>query len=408
MPDYQKNILEAIYSDLSVIDEYGLKPSMFTGDYKKLFQAFKEIYDKGLEVDAELMLGFAERFGFSISIFSDLDRFRGNAKFYVDAHLEKLRIEKLRLLQYKISDCIGEGQKSDEIINEIEKELTSIIMENEKEVTGVKDIIIEVVKNIEERGKLKGKLTGIPSGYPWIDKFTGGFHNGDLIILGARTSIGKTAFQLSMINKIASTYPVGIYSGEMDIKILTERLIAINGDVNLLAIRTGGLKPVDYHNITEAAGFLYSSNILIDDTPGIKLNRLKSKMRIMRKKGAEIIFIDYLTKINNKFGALKRHEQVGEISETLKNMARELDIPVVALSQVGRGTEGKMPTLADLRESGDIEQDADLIIFLHRDRDEVETVAKIAKHRNGPLGKADLLFRKKSASFVEDTIENRE
>lgn len=392
MADYQKNILEAIYSDLSVIDEYGLKQSMFTGDYKKLFQAFKEIYDKGLEVDAGLMIGLAERFGFSISVFSDLGRSRGNAKFYVDAHLEKLRIEKLRLLQYKISDCIGEGQKSADIINEIEKELTNIVMENEKEVTQVKDVITDVVKNIEKRGKLKGNLTGIPSGYPWIDKFTGGFQKGDLVILGARTSIGKTAMALSMINKIAAHYPTGLYSGEMDINILTERLIAINGDVNLQAIRTGGLKPGDYHNITEAAGFLYSSNILIDDTPGIKLNRLKSKMRIMRKKGAEIIFIDYITKINNKSSALKRHEQVAEISETLKNMARELNIPVVALSQVGRGTEGKMPTLADLRESGDIEQDADLIIFLHRDRDEVETVAKIAKQRNGPLGKADLLF----------------
>lgn len=204
--------------------------------------------------------------------------------------------------------------------------------------------------------------------------------------------------------------PVGFFTLEMSDMALLQRLVSSEARINSEHLRTGMLSPANFNDLTEAAGKIYEAPLFIDDTPSIKLLDLRAQARRMKsQKDIEIIFIDYLTLISSEHRDLPRHEQIAEISRSLKALARELDIPVVALSQVRRETEGKKPTLADLRESGSIEQDADVVIFLHRDRgnefDEEQVPQNIvtdlilAKQRNGPVGTIQIAFIPKYTKF---------
>jgi replicative DNA helicase len=239
---------------------------------------------------------------------------------------------------------------------------------------------------------------------------TSGFQNSEFIIIGARPSVGKTALALTMAANMAihRKIPVGFFTLEMADMALMQRLLSSEARINSEKLRTGMLRPADFHNLTEAAGRIYEAPLFIDDTPNIKLLDLRAQARRMKsKEGIKILFVDYIGLIEpeNK-NNVPRHEQVAEISRSLKSLARELELPIVCLSQVGRQSEGKPPTLADLRESGSIEQDADVVLFLHREREDtrdahgqegggagnVETDLVIAKQRNGPVGTVKLAF----------------
>jgi len=274
-----------------------------------------------------------------------------------------------------------------------------------------RDLIHETVEMIEKLYRSKEAFTGIPSGFDDLDTMTSGFQNSELAIIGARPSMGKTALALTMASHIAMSkkIPVAFFSLEMSDKALCMRLVSSEARIESEKIRSGLLTPRDFGNLMEASGRIYESPLWIDDTPGIKLLDLRSKARRLKSQhGVKIIFIDYLTLIGSDNRDVPRHEQIAEISRSLKGLARELDIPVVALSQLRRDAEGKQPNLADIRESGSIEQDADLVIFLHRER---ETDAKadkkgdgkteliIAKQRNGPVGKIDIVFVPKYVRF---------
>jgi len=252
----------------------------------------------------------------------------------------------------------------------------------------------EAVEQIEKAYRTSGELQKVTSGYTQIEKLTNGFQPGDLIILGARPSIGKTSLALNMATRISVKYsvPVGFFSCEMSRQQLVNRIIAAEGKINLAGIRSGVIRESDFSRITGVCAKLYLSQLIIDDTPDISLAQLKSKSRQMKRMGCQIIFVDYLTLIRYGKAQVPRHERVGEISKSLKSLARELEIPIMALSQVGRSAEGRMPTLSDLRQSGEIEEDADLIMLLHRERDQQETRICVAKNRNGATDTVSLAF----------------
>ena len=285
-------------------------------------------------------------------------------------------------------------------------------------VQHVQNLIGPLIENIEKVYKNKKELVGIPSGLTSLDTMTYGFQNSEMIIIGARPSMGKTALALSMIQHIAieKKIPTAFFSLEMSNVQVMQRLLSQESRLSGEKIRTGALKLEHFQRLQDAAGRIYVSPLWIDDTPNMKLLELRSTARRLRAQNkVEIIFIDYIGLIQNENTNIPRHEQIGEVSRSLKSLARELKIPIVVLSQVGRQSEGNKPTLADLRDSGSIEQDADVIMFLHRER--VETSGKeekpqtiptellLSKQRNGPTGTAKIVFVPRYTKFENPAEE---
>lgn len=304
-----------------------------------------------------------------------------------------------------IANSHDEREDSKLIVEEAEKAIFEI---NDKQQTNkfkdAKEVVQRTVEAIEKRYQTKDKYTGVPSGFNTLDDMTSGFQKQEMIIIGARPSVGKTAFALTLAanTSIKQKISTGFFTLEMSAESLMQRVIAAEARIESGRIRSGFLKNSDFHLLTDAAGRIYESPLFIDDTPNITLLELRAQARRMKAKhDIDIIFIDYIGLITSENKAIPRHEQMSEVSRSLKSLARELDIPVVVLSQVGRQSEGKAPGLADLRESGAIEQDADMVMFLHRDRgiesedgppDSIETELIIAKQRNGPVGIVKMAF----------------
>jgi len=282
-----------------------------------------------------------------------------------------------------------------------------------------REVIQQTITAIEKRYQTKDNYTGVPGGFSALDDMTSGFQNQEMIIIGARPSVGKTAFALSLASNvaIAQGIPCGFFTLEMSAMSLMQRIIASEARINSQRLRSGLLRPSDFNALTDAAGRIYEAPLYIDDTPNIRLLELRSSARRMKSKhDVKILIVDYIGLISTEDKSIPRHEQMAEVSRSLKSLARELDIPIIALSQVGRQSEGKEPGLADLRESGAIEQDADMVMFLHRDRgisDEgegppemIETQLIVAKQRNGPVGTVKLAFIPHFTKFETLTYQN--
>lgn len=291
-------------------------------------------------------------------------------------------------------------------------------------------LVTQAVDRIQHRVKY-GNVDGIKSGFAQLDDMTGGFQNSEFVVIGARPSVGKTAFAISMAINISihRKIPTGFFSAEMTSLAIMERILAAEAHVDAKKIRNGTLRNQDTVAIIDAASRIYEGKLYIQDTPNIRLMELRSQARKMkRERGIKILFIDYISLINPEASpTTPRHEQVAEVSRSLKALARELEIPIVALSQVTRDAEGKEPNLANLRDTGSIEQDADVVILLHRDRNidsssqqndfrrerEEETpivmggfsVQKtkviVAKQRNGETGVITMGFQNQLVRFVE-------
>jgi replicative DNA helicase len=287
----------------------------------------------------------------------------------------------------------------------------------------VKEIIPETIKLIEKLFHSKSQFTGVPSGFEDLDTYTSGFQPAEFIIIGARPSIGKTALALAMAANIAirKNIPAAFFTLEMPDQALARRRISAEANIDSNALRAGSrlLKASDLNKLVQAAGNIYEAPLYIVDMPNMKLLDLRTQARRLRQQQhVEIIFVDYLTLISSENYQIPRHEQVAEISRSLKSLARELNIPIVALSQLSREVDKRTktgpgrPVLADLRESGSIEQDADLVMFLHREKDadkenpaetadgDISTELIVAKNRNGPTGIVNILFRKRFTKYV--------
>jgi replicative DNA helicase len=339
-----------------------------------------------------------------------------NVQFYAKIVEEK---SLLRRLIRTATQIVASGYSSEEdvssLLNEAEQRILDISKrKRDNGFVSIKEVLMEVFERVEHLYHHKGGTTGISSGYPDLDKITSGFQRSDLIIVAARPSVGKTAFALNVAQNVGvrGKETVAIFSMEMSAAQLVQRMICAEANVDAGRIRTGFLEAEDWEKLTMAIGTLSEANIFIDDSPTLTVADIRSKCRRLKKeKGLGLVLIDYLQLIQGRNrGGDNRQQEVSEISRMLKALARELDVPVIALSQLSRGVEqrqDKRPLMSDLRESGSIEQDADVIAFLYRDdyynqdsekKNIIEII--IAKQRNGPVGTVELVFLKNYNKFV--------
>jgi len=338
-----------------------------------------------------------------------------NVDYYAQIVEEK---SMLRRLIRTATQIVSNGYASSEdvglMLNDAEQRILEISQRRSSSgFVSIRDVLMEVFERVEFLYSHKGGTTGIPSGFHDLDKMTSGFQRSDLIIVAARPSVGKTAFALNIAQNVGvrAKETVAIFSLEMGAAQLVQRMVCAESNVDAQRMRTGFLESDDWEKLTMAIGALSEANIYIDDSPGITVADIRAKCRrLKQEKGLGMILIDYLQLISGRGKGDNRQQEVSEISRTLKQIARELDVPVIALSQLSRGVEqrqDKRPMMSDLRESGSIEQDADIVAFLYRDDYyDKETEKKniieiiIAKQRNGPVGTVELAFLKNYNKFV--------
>jgi replicative DNA helicase len=338
-----------------------------------------------------------------------------NVEYYAKILQEmSIRRNLIKLSGLVTSRAYDETSETGLILDEIQSRIFDIT-QSKKTATyhSIRDLIPEVITKIEQLSNNPNAFSGIPSGLTDLDAMTSGFQDSEFIVIGARPSVGKTALALTTASHIAINLriPTAFFSLEMSEHALMNRIISSEARVSGEKIRTGRLSSADLNDLMDAAGRIYEAPLYIVDMPNMKLLELRTMARrLVLERQVKIIFIDYITLITHENSDLPRWEQISSISRSLKSLARELQIPIVALSQLKREAEGKQPNLADVRESGSIEQDADLILFLHRERElnktadqrseQIETELIVAKQRNGPIGKANVWFKPNLAKFV--------
>ncbi|BCB06088.1 replicative DNA helicase [Bacillus sp. KH172YL63] len=339
-----------------------------------------------------------------------------NIEYYAKIVEEKSLLRRLiRTATDIASDGYAREDEVDSLLSEAEKNIMEVAQrKNAGAFHNIKDVLVRTYDNIETLTNRKGDVTGISTGFADLDHMTAGFQRNDLIIVGARPSMGKTAFALNIAQNVAvkAKENVAIFSLEMGAEQLVMRMLCAEGNINAQNLRTGDLTDEDWRKLTMAMGSLSNAGIYIDDTPGIKVGEIRSKCRrLAQEHGLGMILIDYLQLIQGSGrSGENRQQEVSEISRSLKGLARELQVPVIALSQLSRGVEqrqDKRPMMSDIRESGSIEQDADIVAFLYREdyydkeaenKNIIEII--IAKQRNGPVGNVSLAFVKEYNKFV--------
>ena len=332
-----------------------------------------------------------------------------NVKYHAGIVSDKAMMRRLIKLNEEIANTCYAGKESlPAILESTEKSVFELLQRrNSGEYVPIKQVVLNALERIEKAAKSKGVVTGIPTGFIDLDYKLSGLQPSDLVLVAARPSMGKTAFVLNIAQYVAfkKEKGVAIFSLEMSKEQLVNRLFALESQVDSQALRTGNLKDSDWEKLIEGAGIIGRSNMVIDDTPGISVSELRSKCRKYKLElDIQLIIIDYLQLMSGSAGGRSesRQQEISEISRSLKALARELNVPVVALSQLSRAVESrpdKRPMLSDLRESGAIEQDADVVMFIYRDEyynkdSEKKKQAEIiiAKQRNGPIGTVDLAW----------------
>ena len=339
-----------------------------------------------------------------------------NIRYYATIVSEKAVLRRLiRLTEEIENQCYLNREPVEEILENTEKKMFQLLQQRDSgDMVPIRQVVMDTLENIERASKTKGNVTGLATGFTDLDYKTSGFQNSDLILVAARPSMGKTAFVLNIAQYMAfkQNLSVAIFSLEMSKQQLMNRLLSMESRVNSQSMRTGNLKDEDWGKLIESAGLIGESRLIIDDTPGITVRELRSKCRKYKlEHGLDIIMIDYLQLMSGGGrGSDSRQQEISEISRSLKALARELNVPVVALSQLSRAVESRTdhrPMLSDLRESGAIEQDADVVMFIDRDDyyhkdSEMKGVAEIiiAKQRNGPIGTINLVWLPDYTKFM--------
>jgi replicative DNA helicase len=340
-----------------------------------------------------------------------------NVKYYAQIVADKSLMRKMIKLNESIENMCYVGKEPVEsIMEQTEKSMFQLL---QRRTTGdyvpIKQVVLNALDKIEKASKSKGTVTGIPTGFIDLDYKLSGFQPSDFILIAARPSMGKTAFVLNIAQYMAfkKNKAVAIFSLEMSKEQLVNRLFSLESQVDAQSLRTGNMKDSDWEKLIEGAGIIGQSKLIIDDTPGISISELRSKCRKYKlEHGLDIIIIDYLQLMTGSVGrsSESRQQEVSDISRQLKGLARELNVPVVSLSQLSRAVESrpdKRPMLSDLRESGAIEQDADVVMFIYRDEyynkdSEFKKQAEIiiAKQRNGPVGTVNLAWLGEYTKFA--------
>ena len=402
-----------------------LKPERFYATRNQIiFEALTKLFAKNIQGDTISLLneltveGNLEKAGGAAYIASLTDTVpsAANIDYYADLVMDRaLRRDLIKISTEIKASAFELNRDSQTILDSAEQKVFALAERNETtEIHSAKEIMIKEIEIIESRYKNKNSFTGIPTGFATLDTYTSGFQNSELIIIGARPSIGKTALALSMMQHICieRKIPTGFFSLEMPYTSIGMRFLSQEARVSMSKIRSGMLKIDDIKNIQEAASRWYEAPFRIVDTPNMRLLDLRAMARRMvHNFGVKIIFIDYIGLITVEDTSAPVYEQVSEISKSLKALARELDIPIVALCQVARDAEGVEPTLAQLRGSGSIEQDADVVMFLHRDRLKEEVGSQeakiiLAKQRNGATGDIDIMYLPGFTKFENKVSDN--
>ncbi|WP_371682763.1 replicative DNA helicase [Sporosarcina sp. PTS2304] len=423
----EQSVIGAVFLEpqaLITASEILMPEDFYRVAHKKIFETMLVLSDKGQPIDLvtiteELKVkNELEDIG-GISYLTELANAvptAANIVYYANIVEEKSLLRKLiRVATSIVEDGYTREDEVEALLGEAEKKMMEVSSrKNAGDFRHIKDVLVESYDNIELLHTRKGDVTGIPTGFRDLDKITAGFQRNDLIIVAARPSVGKTAFALNVAQNVATKTDenVAIFSLEMGAEQLVMRMLCAEGNIDAQVLRTGNLEADDWRKLTMAMGSLSNAGIFIDDSPGIRINEIRSKCRrLQQEHGLGMIMIDYLQLImGSGRGSDNRQQEVSEISRSLKALARELKIPVIALSQLSRGVEqrqDKRPMMSDLRESGSIEQDADIVSFLYREdyydkETEMQNMIEIiiAKQRNGPTGTVTLAFAKEYNKFL--------
>ena len=423
----EQAVLGSIFLDpdkIHIASEYLTKDSFFKLSHGMLFNIMQELSDKGDPIDPVSVKsaldssGQFEQVGGMAFLASLINAVPTSAhiEHYSKVVAEKSRARKvIKDLSQSISN-VYDGQKDlNEILSQTEQNLSTISNEQKKGFRPIIDVIDSTQSILDERSQKVGDVTGTSTGFTDFDQITTGLHEDNLIIIAARPAMGKTAFALNIAQNVAksSDKAVAIFSLEMGAESLVERMLSAEGLIPSYHVRTGNLSESEWRRMISAQERLARGKIFIDDTAGIRISEIRSKAKRLAQEngGLGLIVIDYLQLIEGR-GRENRQQEVSEISRQLKIIAKELKVPVIALSQLSRGVDqrnDKRPILSDLRESGSIEQDADIVAFLYREayykRDEQEepdnvTELILEKNRHGSLGTVQLYFLKEYAKFA--------
>ena len=392
--------------------------------YGVMFETMVELYSEGKPVDLVTLQDRLREKNVppevcSVEFIRELITavpYSSNVRQYARIVYEKAVMRRLIRTNEEIADtCYGGNEPLEVILEDTEKRIFDLLKDRSGgDFTPIREIALATLEKIEQASRNKSAITGIPTGFTDLDYKLSGLQPSDLVLVAARPSMGKTAFVLNIAQYAAlrKNYTVAIFSLEMSKEQLVNRLFAMESRVDSQALRTGNLSDTDWDKLVESVGIIGSSRLIIDDTPGISVSELRSKCRKFKLEyGLDLIIIDYLQLMSGgKRSSESRQQEISEISRSLKAIAREIGAPVIALSQLSRAVESrndKRPMLSDLRESGAIEQDADVVMFIYRDdyynKDtENPNIAEIiiAKQRNGPTGTVNLVWLPDYTKFV--------
>jgi replicative DNA helicase len=420
----EQSVLGSLLIDRNALSEVGGKlkaEHFYLEKHKEIYEAIMTLYEESLPVDIVTVSDVLQKRG-TLDKVGDLDYIAqlansvpttANVSHYVSIIEDKALLRSLITSSGKIMDMGYQGSmEGTDVLNEAEKSVFAISQSlNRTGLEPINSLLDKTFSQLEELCQNTGDLTGVPSGFMDLDRKTSGFQNSDLILIAARPAMGKTSFVLNIaVNAALRNFPVAIFSLEMSRTQLVNRILALESMVELEKMRTGKLDAEDWKKIGYSLGPLSKSPVYIDDNAGINTMEMMSKLRKLKlEKGLGLVVIDYLQLMEGRKKTENRQQEISDISRSLKVMAKELNVPIIALSQLSRAPEQRndhRPILSDLRESGAIEQDADLVMFLYRDdyyndesdkRNIVEVI--ISKHRNGSTGTIELAWLPQYTKF---------
>lgn len=425
----EKSVIGSMIMDRDAIVEACdllTRADFYQAQYGILFEAMVELYQEGKPVDLVTLQNKLREKDVPETLMS-LDFIRdlvdsvptsANAAQYASIVRDKATLRRLIKVTEEIAtDCYLSKEDTEVILEKTEKSIFHLLQSHSgsQDFVPIREVVLNSLDAIEEAAKNKGAVTGIPTGFLDLDYKLTGLHPSELILVAARPAMGKTAFVLNIAQHVAfrHDYHVAVFSLEMSKEQLVTRLMAMESMVDSQLIRTGNLKDTEWEKLMESAGVIGNSNLIIDDTPGISIAELRSKCRRYKQSlGLDLIIIDYLQLMSgsSRRSNESRQQEISEISRSLKALAREIDVPVIALSQLSRAVEARQdhrPMLSDLRESGAIEQDADVVMFLYRDEyynpdTEKKNLAEVivAKQRNGATGTIELVWLGQYTKFA--------
>lgn len=434
--DAEKSVIGAMLMDRDVISDVAdllSREDFYNAQYGILFENMVELYNEGRPVD---LVTLSDRLkmkdvpedicspSFIGEIMSDIVT-SANAKNHAQIVQDKAVLRRLITLSEGITnDCFSDSDKVENILEDAEGKIFRLVQNRNglSDFTPVSQIVVNVIGEIEEAARNKGKVTGLSTGFTDLDNMLTGLHGGELLLVAARPAMGKTAFVLNIAHDLAVVHkkPCAIFSLEMSKEQLISRMIAIDAMVDSKSMKLGNMPDEDWDKVIESVDDIARAPLFIDDNSSITVSELRSKCRKLKQtQNIELIIIDYLQLMSSNRPVESRQQFISDVSRALKNIARELNVPVIALSQLSRAVDGRTdhkPVLSDLRESGAIEQDADVVMFIYRDEYyNPETTTKpqtaeiiIAKQRNGETGSIDLRWIGKYTKFADPEKQYRQ